>query len=208
MNRDVTILWVATVAAVSGGPVSAACVPRRTPAPATLVLRRADLGAGYTGRGVTVDNTAAARGAPPGVVAKLARWGRVGGYEVDFTRRATPATLQDGPLAVTSSASVYRSESGARAAFAYSGRYLVPGGDVPLPLGFAVGEEARQWVSGSLGTMLEYIVIWRERTIDASIALTGRVGVVSAADIAPLALKQDARIRAALRPGRTCAKQP
>jgi hypothetical protein len=47
--------------------------------------------------------------------------------------------------------------------------------------------------------MLQYRLLWRERNVDASIEITGRVGVVSAADVAPLARRQDARIRAALR---------
>jgi hypothetical protein len=187
---------------IAAGSVSAVAAEPRTPPPATLVLRRADLSAAYTGRGAPVRNADAARGAPPGFATKLARWGRIDGYEVDFTRRVTPTTLQDGPLEVKSSASVYRTATGARAAFDYARRRLVPRGYVPLALGFAVGEEARQWVSqnaSGLGTLLVYIVIWRERNIDASIALTGRVGVVSAADVAPLAEKQEAHIRAALR---------
>jgi hypothetical protein len=184
---------------MAAGTVSAAVPP--TPPPATLVLRPADLGAAYSDQGTRVGNTSAARGAPPGFGAKLARWGRIGGYEVDLTRRANPATLQDGPLEIKSSASVYRNKTGARAAFAYARRHLVPRSYVPLALGFAVGEEARQWVSqgeSGLGTLLEYILIWREANIDASIVLTGRVGVVSAADVAPLAHKQESRIRAAL----------
>jgi hypothetical protein len=59
-----------------------------------------------------------------------------------------------------------------------------------------------QWVrqgESGLGTMLQYVLIWRERNVDASIVLTGRVGVVSAADVAPLARRQETRIRAALR---------
>lgn len=114
-------------------------------------------------------------------------------------RPARPATLQDGPLEVKSSASVYRSESGARAAFAYARRHLVPDGYVQLALGFAVGEEARQWVSEAVGTTLRYVLIWRERNVDAAIVVTGRFGVVSAGDVAPLARRQQARIRAALR---------
>jgi hypothetical protein len=177
-----------------------AAVPR-TPPPATLVLHRADLTTAYTGRGARVDNAAAARGAPPGFAARLARWGRIDGYEVDFTRHT--GTLQDGPLELKSSASVYRRTAGARTAFAYARLHLVPRGYVPLALGVRLGDEARQWVSqdeSGVGTLLEYIVIWRTRNVDASIALTGRVGVVSAADIAPLARKQDLRIRAALHP--------
>jgi len=175
-----------------------AAVPR-TPRPATLVLHRADLGAAYAGRGARVGNAAAARGAPTGFAAKLASWGRIDGYEVDFTRRT--GSLQDGPLEIKSAANVYRSTAGARTAFAYARVHLVPRGYVPLALGVPLGDEARQWVSqgeSGLGTLLSYVVIWREHNVDASIVLTGRVGVVSAADIAPLAQKQDSRIRAAL----------
>jgi hypothetical protein len=188
------VLAVAGLAAVATVSAAAAAPPA-----ASLVLRRADLGPGYTGRGAHVGNADAARGTPPGFGAKLARWGRVSGYEVDFTRPADPGTLQDGPLEVKSSASVYRSEPGAGAAFAYARGHLVPGGYVQLALGFAVGEEARQWVSEGVGTMLRYVLIWREHNVDAAITVAGRVGVVSAADLAPLARRQEARIRAALK---------
>jgi hypothetical protein len=194
-------LLLAFACVVAAAAAAAAAAPP-TPQPATLVLRRADVGRAYTGRAARVSNADAARGAPPGFAANLARWGRIGGYEIDFRRSASPSTLQDGPLAVTSSASVYRSQTGARAAFAYARRHLVPGGYAPLALGFALGDEARLWVSqgdSHLGTMLQYVLIWRTRNIDASIVVTGRVGVVSAFDVAPLARRQQARIRAALR---------
>jgi hypothetical protein len=170
--------------------------------PAALVLHRADVGRAYAGRGQRVDNADAARGAPRGFATTLARWGRIDGYEVDFARRASVATLQDGPVAIESSASLYRTASGAHSAFTYSRRHLVPTGYVPLPLGFSVGAEARQWVrqgASALGAMLQYLIVWRQRTVDASIVVTGRVGVVSAANLAPLARRQEARILAALR---------
>jgi hypothetical protein len=192
---------LACLTAAATLPAAAAAPP--TPIPATLVLHRADVGRGYTGRGARVGNRGAARGAPPGFAAKLGRWGRIGGYEVDFRRTANPASLQDGPLEVKSAASVYRTQAGARAAFAYTRQHLVPGGYAPLALGFSVGEEARQWVTqgeSGLGTMLHYVLIWRDRNVDAAIVITGRVGVVSAFDVAPLARRQEARIRAALRP--------
>jgi hypothetical protein len=173
-----------------------------TAPPATLVLRGSDVGPAFSGQGAAVSNADAARGAPPGFAATLARWGRVDGYQVDFTRRVGAGTLQDGPIAVKSSASAYRGPGGAHLAFLYATRHLVPAGYVPLPLGFGVGDEARQWVSqgaSSLGAMLQYVLTWRERTVDASIVVTGRVGVVSAGDLAPFARRQDARIRAALR---------
>ena len=185
--------------AVTGPAVAATAA---SPEPASLVLRRADLGRAYAGRGERVDNIAAARGGPQGFAAKLARWRRIDGYQVDFTRRASLATLQNGPLGVESSASVYGSTSGARAAFNYARRHLVPVGYVPLALGFAVGEQARQWVrqaASGLGAMLQYLLVWRERNSDASIIVTGRIGVVSAVDLAPLARRQEAHIRAALR---------
>lgn len=188
--------------AVACFAVAAVSLGVRTPQPATLVLRGADVGAAYSGRGAVVSNAEAGRGGPPGFAPRLARWGRIDGYQIDFTRRAGVGTLQDGPLEVKSAASVYRSGDGARRAFVYARGHLVPAGYVPLPLGFTVGDEARQWVSegaSGLGTMLQYVLIWRERTVDASIVVTGRVGVVSAADLAPLARRQDARIRAAIR---------
>jgi hypothetical protein len=147
------------------------------PQPSVCVLRQTDVGAAFT-----------ASGAPAGV----------NGYAVVFTRRS--GSLQDGPLFVRSSANVYRSARGAREALARSARH-VASGYVPLPLGFSVGQEAHQWVrqgESGVGAMLQYLVVWREHNVDASIVITGRVGVVSAADAAPLARRQDARIRRAL----------
>ena len=147
------------------------------PQPSACLLRRSDVGRAFTGRG-----------APLGAH----------GYEVVFTRQT--GSLQDGPLAVQSSATVYRSASAAHSAFV--SRHRLPVGYVPLQLGFSVGQEARQWVrqgEAGVGTVLQYMLRWREHEVDASIVITGRVGVVSAADVAPLARHQDARIRAALR---------
>ena len=148
------------------------------PQPSACVLRRSDLGAAFT-----------ARGAPLGSH----------GYEVVFTRRT--GSLQDGPLEVQSSATVYRSARGAHDALVDTARRRLPVGYVPLQLGFSVGEEARQWVrqgEAGVGTVLQYLLLWREHGVVASIVITGRVGVVSAADVAPLARRQEARIRAAL----------
>jgi hypothetical protein len=147
-----------------------------------------------------VSNADAARGLP-GYGARLARWGRLEGYDIVFGRRVGPATLQDGPILVESSASLYRGPGGAHSAFTYTRQHFVPPGYVPLQLGFAIGQEARQWVrqgEAGVGTVLQYLVIWRERNVDASIIVTGRVGVVSAADPAPLARAQDRHIRASL----------
>jgi hypothetical protein len=195
--RRVVLVFLAAAAICAAASDAA---PR--PDPAALVLRRVDVGRVYTAHGAPVRNADAAQGAPRGFGARLVRWGRRGGYEVDFRRRAAPGTLQDGPLLISSSASLYRDASGAHAAFAYARGHLVPAGYAPLALGFAVGEEASQWVGkgeSGLGTILRYVLIWRDRNVDATIVVTGRLGVVSAFDLGPLAHRQEARIRAALR---------
>src|SRR6516165_12119955 len=108
------------------------------PPPATLVLQGSDVGPAFSGQRAAVSNADAARGAAPGFAAMLARWGRVEGYEVDFTRRVGAGTLQDGPIVVKSSASAYRRPGGAHLAFLYATRHLVPTSFVPLRLGFGV----------------------------------------------------------------------
>ena len=146
------------------------------PQPSACVLRRSDVGPGFSGRGTPIGSH---------------------GYEVVLTRRT--GSLQDGPLEVQSSASVYPSASAAHTVLV--SRHRLPVGYVPLPLGFSIGQEARQWVrqgEAGVGTVLQYMLIWRSRNVDASLVITGRVGVVSAADVAPLARRQQARIRAAL----------
>jgi hypothetical protein len=170
-----------------------------------LVLRSADIGTGFSARATQTGRLAAAE-APQavagGLAEKLAHWGKTGGFRVDLVRRLSPAGLQEGPLEVVSSASVYPSERGARAAFDYARKSLVPAAYAPLALAFRLGEQARQYVRQGpsvLGAMLVYFVVWRERNVNASLVIIGRVGVVSAFDVAPLARKQDARIRAALR---------
>jgi hypothetical protein len=53
---------------------------------------------------------------------------------------------------------------------------------------FAIGEQARQWVGegeSGLGTMLRYVLVWRDRNVDTTIVVTGGFGVVSAFDVAP-----------------------
>ena len=147
------------------------------PQPSACVLRRPDVGAAFKATG-------ASTGAH--------------GYQVEFTRRT--GSLQDGPLFVLSSATVYRSARAAHRAFAASTR-SAPAGYVSLPLGFSIGEDAHQWVrqgASGVGALLQYRLLWRERNVDASIVITGRVGVVSAADVEPLAKRQETRIRKAL----------
>ena len=135
---------------------------------------------------------------PTTVVLRLGHLGKTDGCRADLVRPVTAVGLQQGPLEIISSASVYRRRAGARSAFAYAARSLVPAIYAPLPVDFRLGDESREWVrqgSSQFGTMLVYFVLWRHRQIDASIVIVGRVGVVSAANVAPLAAAQEARIR-------------
>lgn len=163
-------------------PVSA-----QAPNPAALVLRLGDLPRGFA---VSPIGTGSVR--VPGAAAA---------YRVRFSRSVGLATMLEGPFDVRSEAVVYSSERGAEAALAHTTRSLIPRSFVPLPMGFRLGRQAHQYVveTNAYGAAsLGYLVLWREGPVDASISLTGRLGVVSVGDLAPFARKQDARIRRAL----------
>ena len=180
---------------------AATALAATAPSPRALLLRSADLPAGFAGGGaavVRVSNAAAARDGPPGFLHELRRWHRVVGYRIVFSRPASATGLQEGPLEIRSSASVYESATGAKAALAYTRLHLVPEGTARIALGFPLGDGALEYVSqnaSTIGALLVYTVIWRERRVVASVVVVGRVGVVSAADVAPLAQRQDRRIR-------------
>jgi hypothetical protein len=136
-----------------------------------------------------------------GLSTRFARWGKASGCRVDFVRPVTAIGLQEGPLEIVSSATVYRGEAGAQAAFAYGARSLVPAAYVSLPADFPLADRSREWVrqgTSSFGTMLVYLLLWRDRNVNASILIVGRVGVVSAASLAPVARLQQRRIHALL----------
>ena len=129
-------------------------------------------------------------GTAAGPLTRFARWGKASGCRVDFVRPVTAIGLQEGPLEIVSSATVYRGEAGARAAFAYAARSLVPAAYVSLPVDFPLADRSREWVrqgTSSFGTMLVYLLLWHDRNVNASILIVGRVGVVSAASLAPVA---------------------
>jgi hypothetical protein len=172
-----------------------------------LVLRPEDVGREFVVRSTLTGARALAESppgdrVPAGLVKRLAGLGRIGGRQVDLVRAATAAGLQEGPLELVSSASVYSSAAGAHAGFVFA-RSLVPRYYAPVGVDYPLGDEAHEWVrqgSSSVGAILVYFVLWRDRTVVASLAVVGRVGVVSAADVAPAARAQQARILAALGP--------
>lgn len=125
-------------------------------------------------------------------------------YRVEFARVAGAAGLQDGPLEVDGTATVYAGQAAAKAAL----RRAVPHHTAGLAVGYRLGDAAHEYVvqlGSALGALLRYTIVWRDGTVDASVTVTGRVGVVSAADLAAPARAQEARIvRAATRARRSC----
>jgi hypothetical protein len=192
------VVGLAAAAAAAGAPPAGAARPCR------LVLGAGVLGSSYAVRSRLEGADAIAEDpltSPPGLPARLARLGKTGGCRVDLVVPVTAKGLQEGPLEVISSASVYDGTAGARAAFAYAARSLVPAGYGSLALGFGLADAAREWVRlGAIGygTMLVYLLLWRDRNVVASLLVVGRVGVVSAATLEPLARPQELRIRSAL----------
>jgi uncharacterized protein YfiM (DUF2279 family) len=125
-------------------------------------------------------------------------------YRVEFARVNGAAGLQEGPLEIDSTAVVYPGQAAARAAL----RRAVPRHTAGLAVGYRLGDAAHEYVvqlGSALGALLRYTIVWREGSVDASVTVTGRVGVVSAADLAAPARAQQARIvRAATRARRSC----
>ena len=169
--------------------------------PRQLVLRLGDLPPGFAvspvGTGF-VDNAQAAAGGPADLPSRLQRWGRLGGYQVRFSRPLNARTLQQGPLFIASEASVYRTARGAAATFSYTVRFLIAKSFISLPVDFALGaDQARAYVveTSVLGLQgLRYLLVWRKQRVVATLSLTGRFGVVSAHDLASPAKKQEAHI--------------
>jgi hypothetical protein len=126
-------------------------------------------------------------------------------YTVEFVRPTTATGLQDGPLLIESTAERRRNVAAAHAAV----RQAVPRGVATLDVDYRLGDEAREYVvqlGSTVGALLRYTLVWRDASVLASIVVVGRVGVVSAADLAPLARAQEARIKAATRARRSCPR--
>jgi hypothetical protein len=172
--------------------------------PRALVLRRADLPAGFhpsrrnTG---PVSAEQAAQGGPADAVAKLESFGRIAGYQADFARKPTIANLKLGPVDVLSQATVYRDDVGGADAFAYGTQFLVPRGFVRIAPKLKFAQEARLYVltHTSKGvTVLLYTFVWRRDRVVAVVQTSGVRGVIGPGSVVTFVRKQDRRIRAAL----------
>jgi hypothetical protein len=196
MKRLALILITALVAA--GAAQATSLDPRQ------VVLGLYDLPAGFTVDSTRyIDNATATREAPPGT--PYAKWGRVNGYEIGY---AVDATLPvRGMLGVISTATIYRDEAGAHAAFVGAAKSFVrlgrtQGMGTPhrLSLRKPVGGETYFFkYTGSVQTdlgrvpVVYYVVDWGWRSVRASVIAYG-LPKMDPNDVVNLARKQQARI--------------
>lgn len=180
--------------------VSAVLVGSAVAAPGTdpklLVLRLDDIPAGYAaGTAEYVSNRDAIF---PGVTAQdLARWGRVSGFEANFSR-----SIRVKDDLIRSQASTYKTVTGVReslrASFAVAAN---PPDGIKyrrISTGGTIGNESRAY-NGTLnlnGTKLTVIsILWRYRMIKASVYVGGLLGTVNVAKAISLARTQQRRIK-------------
>lgn len=160
--------------------------------PKTLVLRLADMPTGFKVKaaGYQSNSEVADKTTP---VQKFREWGRLSGYHLETKRDATLETLFTGPLAITSSVSVYRSEDGAHDATMSGWKHC----GKRLSLGRRIGDEARLCsITKRSGpyTAQVFIVLWRDGPVVAVLADAGLKGGPTPEGAVRLAIKQEQRI--------------
>jgi hypothetical protein len=199
LGRTVTIAVLAAVALLATTASTTAATAQQ-PDTKQLVLRLADLPAGFSLTKSYYADNARAGAESTMTAATYARLGRINGYEADFAREALT-----GILSVHSQASTYTTAAGATASthrsFAASDKRQVLDG-TPLvwrqvSTGAKLGHEARMYattVTQQRMTAVVYIAIWRYRTVKAGLTAAGILGTVDAAQVVRLALRQQARI--------------
>jgi hypothetical protein len=163
----------------------------------SIVLRRADVPAGFTV--VSSRSYTPAQIASQGTWtrAQLTKWGYEGGYERQFDRGSS----DDSPAQISSDAGVYRTVAGAKEALAANGAACHEGLWSELPLATKPFGKAAHLCT--LTTTVRgyptqsYFLVWRRGRFKSAVTLTGLQGVFSAADVVPLARAQLARMKRA-----------
>jgi len=198
------LFMLATIALVAGLTASAALAA--PPDTKQMVLRLTDLPAGFSlNKGYYADNARADKDSDSVSFADYVRWGRVTGYHADFSREALAGILN-----LTSGASTYKTTAGAtastRASYAAAGKttriYGKPTSFKRVSTGTRLGHEAQMFttkVTSEGITVSVYILVWRYRTVKASLLVGGLAGTLDAAEVVRLAQKQQTRIAAAFR---------
>jgi hypothetical protein len=132
--------------------------------PAALVLHQADVPPGFRlDRGASgLRSNEFERQETPELRGRIAAWGRVTGYQVEFDR---------GDSSLMSRADVLRDSEAAQAMLRWYVRELktAPAQAVIRPVGFRLGDEARSYGLTFGGESLT-VVVWRFRQIFALVA--------------------------------------
>jgi hypothetical protein len=187
---------LALVAALLGLPPAATSHSAKSGDPKLMVLRLNDLPTGFERtKGRYVSNVQTAKESVGTTLADYVRWGRITGYQVEFTRSAIVGLIQ-----VTSSASTYRTSLGAGKSQRDS--YQRAANELKfhrLSLGPTIGNESRFYsykVTKSGFKVIVYAVLWRWKTVKATLFAGGIEGTVPPEVAVALARKQQTRIRA------------
>jgi hypothetical protein len=203
-RRALPVLFVlATIALVAGLAASVALAA--PPDTKQMVLRLTDLPAGFSlDKSYYADNARAVKEGGGVTLADYMRWGRITGYEADFSREALA-----GIISLTTNASTYKTAAGAaastRASYAVAAKTKRIYGKLTsfkrVSTGAKIGHEARMFTTKvtSEGIAVSvYVLIWRYRTVKAALFVGGLAGTLDAAEVVRLAQKQQTRIAAAL----------
>ncbi len=201
MRRLILLIVLTAVAAAAAATAFAAA-----PDTKRMVLRLGDLPAGFSlVKSYSVDNALAVKQSKSTTAADFQRWGRITGYEADFSRVAIT-----GLIVINSNVGLYKTSVGARDSlrdsFATATKPNRFDGQLitfkRVSIGSSLGQEARMYTAQLSGPGINvtlFAVVWRYKTVKASLLTGGLQGTVDAKDAATLAKKQQARIVAALR---------
>ncbi len=129
---------------------------------------------------------------------QLKKWGYAAGYESDFVRDVSLSDLVHGAIEIDSSASVYRTSSGAKASLASSGKACHTSPATELSVGARIGDEAHLCSiakrSGGY-TIQTYTVVWRQGRLKGAVLAAGLKGGISPTQVVQLAKIQSRRMR-------------
>ncbi|MGC8472960.1 MAG: hypothetical protein ACP5PW_00935 [Candidatus Dormibacteria bacterium] len=127
----------------------------------------------------------------------LDRAGRLSGYERDFARAASPVQAV-GPVVIESSASLFRTASGATKGLALLGQALVRAGGTPISTG-QVGQEVLGYVIQKQLNGVAYdsfVVLWRQENAVGVVLAAGNAATMDVQYAVQLAQIAERRLRA------------